>query len=147
MISKNCSKCKLNLEVSLFSKRTDKPHLYGSWCKICIRVKSKEHNLNNKLYFKENYKKKTDHYKNLSLIRDYGIDLVKYNQMFVEQSGCCKICNVHQSDLKISLAVDHCHTTGKVRGLLCGSCNRALGLFKDEPEILLEAARYLNDSR
>mgnify|MGYP001585018387 CR=1 FL=1 len=61
--------------------------------------------------------------------------------------GRCKICNVHQKELKHQLGVDHNHTTGKVRGLLCGSCNKGLGLFKDSIELLLKASYYLEDTK
>jgi len=57
----------------------------------------------------------------------YGITLNDYNRMFVEQEGCCKICNIHASELKAPLQVDHSHITGEVRGLLCGLCNSRLG--------------------
>jgi hypothetical protein len=59
----------------------------------------------------------------------------------------CKLCGVHQSDLKVSLAVDHNHNTGKIRGLLCMTCNRALGLFKDSPELLEKAKQYILESK
>jgi Recombination endonuclease VII len=57
----------------------------------------------------------------------YGITLNDYNRMFTEQNGCCKICNIHASELKGPLQVDHSHITGIVRGLLCGLCNSRLG--------------------
>ena len=55
----------------------------------------------------------------------------------------CKICGKHQSELTLSLNVDHCHITGKIRGLLCGNCNKALGLFKDNTKSLKNAINYL----
>jgi hypothetical protein len=57
----------------------------------------------------------------------YGITLNDYNRRFAEQNGCCKICNIHASELKVPLQVDHSHITGTVRGLLCGLCNSRLG--------------------
>ncbi len=68
----------------------------------------------------------------------------QYTKLKLEQLGCCKICNKHESEFKIGLAADHCHKTGTVRGLLCSSCNRALGLFKDSPDLLISAIRYLS---
>lgn len=73
----------------------------------------------------------------------YGITLEQYNAMFDIQKGCCAICNKHQTEFKRRLSVDHCHETGKVRQLLCDLCNRALGYFKDSPELLETAASYL----
>lgn len=75
--------------------------------------------------------------------RKFGITVDDYNRMFKEQNGCCKICNIHQSRYKIRLAVDHCHQSGAVRGLLCDYCNRGLGLFKDNSHFLASAAQYL----
>lgn len=76
--------------------------------------------------------------------RLYGITNDDYNTMFQEQGGKCKICNRHQMEFNISLAIDHDHQTGKVRGLLCGKCNAALGLFDDNITRLKSAIEYLN---
>lgn len=73
----------------------------------------------------------------------YSITLNEYNDMFEKQNGCCKICFRHQSEFKKSLAVDHDHKTGKIRGLLCSHCNRGLGSFYDNVEILKNAINYL----
>ena len=79
------------------------------------------------------------------LKRQYGITEIEYNNMFAIQSGCCAICKTHQSDLKTKLHVDHNHSTGKIRGLLCSMCNKGIGALKDSAEILLAAAKYLED--
>ena len=60
----------------------------------------------------------------------YECSLELYNNLFVIQNGCCALCGKHQKDLKKNLAVDHCHTTGKIRGLLCITCNTHLGIFE-----------------
>ena len=76
--------------------------------------------------------------------RNYGISLSTYNRMFIEQGGVCKICSLPQkSNRNERLAIDHCHETGKVRGLLCDGCNRGIGLLKDDYRILERAASYL----
>ena len=67
----------------------------------------------------------------------------EYNDRFEAQSGCCAICGVHQSKLKRRLSIDHCHTILEVRGLLCGSCNTGIGMLKDDPVILRNAAAYI----
>lgn len=74
---------------------------------------------------------------------NYGITLEEYNQMFEEQNGCCAICETHQSKLKQTLCVDHCHQTKKVRKLLCSNCNRGIGMFQDNAKLLIKAAEYL----
>jgi hypothetical protein len=81
--------------------------------------------------------------KNLLMSR-YGIDKDQWNKMFQEQQGKCLICEKHASETKRGLAVDHCHKTGKVRGLLCHTCNKGLGLFRDNAEIISSAIDYLN---
>lgn len=60
-----------------------------------------------------------------------------------EQAGHCAICNRHESVVG-ALRLDHCHSTGKIRGLLCNGCNVGLGLFKDSPETLIAASEYLS---
>jgi hypothetical protein len=85
------------------------------------------------------------------LKRNYKIDVDTYEKMLKEQKGLCKICE--QPNFKMStchtglLVVDHCHTTGVVRGLLCHNCNRGLGLFQDNPENLIKASEYLKVQR
>jgi hypothetical protein len=58
-----------------------------------------------------------------------------YNEMFINQNGCCAICATHQSKLKRQLAVDHCHTSGEIRGLLCTTCNTHLGIYEKSKEV------------
>ena len=57
--------------------------------------------------------------------------LAEYEQMLVQQGGECAICG--QKDKSFNLAVDHCHGTKRIRGLLCSQCNVGLGSFKDKP--------------
>lgn len=73
----------------------------------------------------------------------FGITLEQYNVMFSQQNGLCLGCYKHQKDDKRAFAVDHSHITGKVRGLLCGNCNVALGNAQDSPTILRRLADYL----
>lgn len=75
-----------------------------------------------------------------------GITIDDYNNMFDEQEGKCAICKIHQKYLKNTLNVDHCHTTGKVRGLLCSKCNHGLGHFKDSVFILENAILYIKNN-
>jgi len=94
-------------------------------------------------YARQWRKDNPDKVKNTELRKMFGITLEDYNRMYGQQKGCCKICNKHSDDEKQALAVDHCHTTGKVRGLLCKDCNRALGMFKDSVTNLQKAIKYL----
>ena len=82
---------------------------------------------------KENRRNKT--------LKIYGITEKDYLIIFEKQKGVCKICN--QPQITKRLAVDHCHNTNKIRGLLCDRCNRGIGLFKDNPKTILSAYNYL----
>jgi len=78
----------------------------------------------------------------------YGITLADYDVMLEEQGGCCAICGTDNPSArsgKVRFAVDHCHKTGKVRGLLCESCNIGLGNFYDNKSYLQNAINYLGD--
>lgn len=89
-----------------------------------------------------------DRVKNISLKKMYGIGLDEYNKMLATQNYSCAICGGKETrvDRKGAIRfmpVDHCHKTGKVRALLCTSCNTALGGFKDDPDLLRKAAIYI----
>jgi hypothetical protein len=77
------------------------------------------------------------------LKKNYGITIEDYNRMFEEQNGTCAICKQEGIIKKGTLCVDHCHTTGVVRGLLCHSCNVGLGHFLDNKETMKTAIKYL----
>ena len=77
--------------------------------------------------------------------RNYGITLKEYEELIQEQNNVCAICGQVCSTGK-KLAIDHDHTTGKVRGLLCKNCNVALGQFKDSVDVLQKAIKYLEKS-
>jgi hypothetical protein len=72
-----------------------------------------------------------------------GINQLIIDQQLISQNNSCAICGISQKALNYSLAIDHCHTTGKFRGLLCHPCNLGIGNFKDIPGLLLEAYNYL----
>lgn len=75
--------------------------------------------------------------------RTYGISLKEYKVLLEDQNNACAICKREASVFKKSLAVDHCHDSGKIRGLLCGSCNRGIGLLQESAEVLTNAVEYL----
>lgn len=80
--------------------------------------------------------------KGYELKRRFGMTLDEYHTMLDKQGGGCAICGDVDPYFK-HMAVDHCHDTGRVRGILCCACNRALGGFKDKIEILRKAVAYL----
>lgn len=86
--------------------------------------------------------------------RQYGITLFEYRQMYESQKQCCAICkspvdfdgsNLKKGDQRLPTqpCIDHCHTTGKVRGILCFHCNTALGHVNDDSETLRTMIKYL----
>lgn len=83
-----------------------------------------------------------DYRRNDNLKRTYGITLDDWNEMFNNQGGCCAICGKHQSTSK-RFHVDHNHTTGQVRGLLCSQCNTALGLLYEDEQIIKRTLKYI----
>lgn len=77
-------------------------------------------------------------------LASYGLSIRSYSQMYARQEGRCAICRIF--DAKRFLAVDHAHLSGRIRGLLCTRCNVGLGMFQDNPELLRQAAQYLEAS-
>jgi hypothetical protein len=73
----------------------------------------------------------------------FGITLEQYEEMSERQLGLCAICVRPESIEGASLSVDHCHSTGLVRGLLCRTCNSAIGFLGDDPSMLQRAIDYL----
>ena len=150
---KVCTKCGENKPFSEYytdKSRTDKKR--GS-CGVCDSAYSRgwkkanpvndEQREKRRLRSKKHREENPDYAKGLSLKTLYGITFDEYNDMFIEQGGSCAICGKHQSEMKKSIHVDHCHATGKVRGLLCSNCNTALGLLKEDINIVRNVLKYL----
>jgi hypothetical protein len=76
----------------------------------------------------------------------YNMSLEQYEDLLRAQDGKCKICKILAIYQRVKLVVDHCHTTGKVRGLLCNACNRMLGYGRDNPDILRRGIEYLYEN-
>ncbi len=68
----------------------------------------------------------------------YGVTQEQVDELLLAQNGVCRICSMPNPD-----SVDHCHVTGRVRGLLCRACNAGLGLFQENLEVMRAAAAYL----
>lgn len=98
-----------------------------------------------KAYRERNVEKTRAYEKKRGWLRNYGITIEEYEETLILQGRCCKICKQHESGFKKSLAVDHDHKTGKVRGLLCSNCNTALGLLKENLDLFENAVRYLKE--
>ena len=117
---KPCKRCSIQ-----FSPKAPSEHYCSDWCK--------DEGL-------------SDSY----LKREYKVSLDEYRQMYINQDGKCAICNSVGFKLNsdrvansVTLNLDHCHVTKKPRGLLCHNCNRALGMFNDDMDVLSKAILYI----
>lgn len=134
MLSKTtrvCRDCGIEKSLSEYSPDYRVHHQYQTQCKSCKRE-----------WARKDRKLRPDVYKHRDL-NMYGIGLDDYKKMLSEQNGVCAIC--HRPELKKRgyLHVDHCHRTNKVRGLLCGNCNTAIGKFYESIHYMKSAIEYL----
>lgn len=93
-------------------------------------------------YYQDNKAKFDDYAKKSNLKRKYGLSVDEYNAMVEEQQNRCAICQTEG----VKLAVDHCHETGRVRGLLCRGCNSGIGQLGDDMPRVFRAYDYLRRS-
>ncbi len=117
---KVCKKCSASKPARDFNKGVTNADGLTSWCKTCRSA--------------------------YALKRSYGMTLEFHQAEVDRRRGCCDICGTHVSRATHRtsvLAVDHCHATGVYRGMLCDTCNRGIGMFQDNPELLLKAYHYL----
>lgn len=136
--TKICRDCKIEKSVSEFTPH--KRDRYTPYCKPCNALRTKTYR--SKLDPQTLKAQKRRHH----LKSAYGITLEEYDQMFAAQNGLCGICGEPPTPLNtrpVGLVVDHDHTTGNNRGLLCDTCNRAIGMLGDDPDRLLAAATCL----
>jgi hypothetical protein len=131
---KICSKCKVEKPLTEFHSNKSRKDGKHHRCAICNRIQTKEWQQLN-----------PDKVKNNGLKYQYGITLVEYVEMLEAQEGRCKICKTDVPGGKGSFHVDHCHDSGKVRGLLCHYCNVGMGNFKDNISTLASAILYLKE--
>ncbi len=120
-MTKRCPDCGETKPRSAYYKEKARRDGLQGYCKSCRDVQIRRNNLR----------------------RKYGITTDDYDEMYRAQRGCCWICGTHQSALKRRLNVDHDHDSGDVRALLCGHCNRGIGLLSDDPKTVQRAADYL----
>ena len=149
MSKKQCRACKIEKEKSQFIKNHIFKDGIDTLCQACNRQRVKVWRRKNpekrKLQLAKEGRK--EYTQNKHLRYSFGITLDEYKKKLVLQNNVCAICKQPETSLlagKVKrLAVDHCHVTGKIRGLLCTNCNLALGGFKDSPTIMLEAIKYI----
>jgi hypothetical protein len=148
MTTKICPKCQEILPTTAFNKASRRDG-FQTYCRACHNKMQREKYNSSpeekiKRQIRAGRRKERDPLvaKKSELKRLYGITFEDYTKMFVDQGEVCAICK-ENCQTKNSLSVDHDHKNGRVRGLLCNRCNRALGMFKDDPIILQRAAEYV----
>lgn len=163
---KRCGKCGLILPVENFSTNGSPARRYST-CRPCAAKRANEwywkhrdaqvakraaHYRANRTEILAKQKANRDRYRERRrasgrkhrLWSNYGITQEEYDALLAAQNGVCAICcAIEESERWSVFHVDHSHRTGRVRGLLCSSCNRGLGYFHDDPAYLEGAAAYL----
>lgn len=155
---KVCTKCKIEKPESEFTKSMLGRGGLRSQCKSCIKIydatkrKTYRQTEECKIAKRKIHKKYKlsaagkEVVENNRLKCTFGITLKDYHTILKDQNNGCAICGTKTPGGQGKFHVDHCHDTGKVRGLLCNRCNPALGLFNDNISLLLKAIQYLIDA-
>jgi len=117
---KRCITCKINKKNSEFYDNPSKKDKLHNECILCLNIRSKKSQLKNR----------------------YNLTMEQKDNLILQQNNCCAICGEKFVSSKHT-HVDHCHKTNKVRQILCTNCNRGLGCFNDDREILKKADGYL----
>lgn len=147
---KQCARCKLKKPIEDFGRRSPSDPRPQPYCPTCRREFHREYRQRNpdkikarrdasrdkrRVYDRNRSRQKT--------LKSYGLTVEQYDKLVEQQEGKCAICG----RVPDRLVVDHSHETGVVRGLLCRTCNAALGIFNDDPAVVIAAARYLESRR
>ena len=147
--TKKCTKCGIEKPLDKFSRRSDRPLGVISHCKECCAKWQREGRSKYRGQWRDWPQDKKERHmywdRNARLKRKFGIDSARYHEILAEQGGKCAICDSSDPGSRRNkhFHVDHCHTTGVVRGLLCAHCNTAIGSMRDSPERLRAAVAYL----
>lgn len=147
--NKACSKCSVVKPIDKFYREAGNADGRGVVCKDCKREHVYEWRAENREKYNAKARewgaKNQDKRHAYEIKRRYGCELPQYNSMLETQGNACAICKTahNPNEPKGRLSVDHCHTSGQIRALLCGSCNSMLGYAKDNVEILVSAAVYI----
>ena len=136
-LNRKCKQCgeEYPLTKEFFYKNSKSKDGFLLLCKPCYKIKDKTYRYNNKQRLRET-----------KLKQRYGITIEDWHEMFEKRNGCCWICGKHQTVLDRVLSVDHNHTTGKVRGLVCNDCNIGLR-FLDNEVFMKNANKYLGENK
>lgn len=140
---KRCYRCKKMWPLDDFAKNRSKPDGRCSECRSCRSELLREYRKSDagRVSLANSWRKRT-----------YGISAYEYAERLAKQGGVCGICRMPETrkgnaGKTLNLSVDHCHSTGAVRGLLCSTCNSAIGLLRDRERLLASAILYLLDHK
>jgi hypothetical protein len=137
-ISIECSrKYRLKNKEKIKQKYTEK---YKDGWPTQNKVKAKEYRIKNRDSIRMKWNKKSRHY---HLTIHFNISELEYNEILKSQNYLCAICKKMEPTKNKNLCVDHCHITGKIRGLLCNKCNVGIGMLCDDEDIVKNAYEYL----
>lgn len=152
---KRCPSCGETKSLDEFAKSRRRPSGVQSYCRPCHNARVRASYAKNPDAYREYARKYSRNHPEVSresarraTMRKLGITEADYHQMFLEQGEGCALCGAKVADARgHRLHIDHDHSTGGVRGLLCGNCNNGLGKFQDNPDLLRRAAEYLESRR
>jgi Autographiviridae endonuclease VII len=137
---KKCSKCEQEKPLGDFPKNSKSKDGYRPDCKECRSLVWYKYKENTSIQETQ----RINH-----LLRTYGLTVQEYQEMLERQKGCCACCGKEESTnhygKTLPLAVDHCHKTGAIRGLLCRVCNQVLGHLEESPERVSALLRYIEE--
>lgn len=144
--TKVCKVCGVRKSFDSYTLQARAPDKKSNTCKDCLksyRISTKERTSE---YKKAYNLDKQDYIRYKRLYAKYGVTKEWYFEQLEKQDHKCAICSCEEpkGNGNVHFHVDHCHSTGKVRGLLCSSCNTALGNFKDSTQLMLKAIEYIN---
>lgn len=139
---KECNKCGLSKRENEFTYDKRRSDRKSRFCKKCQSEI-------NSISWNKNKNKYKDRKRKYDLLRDHGITYDEYLEVLINQNYSCKICGDKPNGLGVNgmfLHVDHDHSNGAIRGLLCNRCNLGLGLFRDNCKYLSNAIEYLTSN-
>jgi len=140
--------CMTKEELALFKekeKEKNRNNYQKNKSRILETKKRNREKFREEYNFKRREQRKSALEKPTLYLKKYGITKEDFDKMLEIQQGVCAICSNQERGKRLS--VDHCHKTGKVRGLLCSSCNTSLGRFNDDTKIMLKAISYIEKYR
>lgn len=132
-----CTNCNQVKCLSDFHKCSTLPSGVKNMCKVCVKAYMHE-------WHKVRPPMPTMQSRDKHLRQRYGFDHAEYERLLMMQGGCCAICDTTEPGKGFRhFHIDHNHTSGRVRGLLCARCNQAVGLFKEDKKSIQRALSYL----